>query len=103
MALQRIEISARKDIAAETRTYERGLSRRNHDFSQLVVSLSGEIEMFLQQEENRLGSDRTIFIPAHVEHEFETTQSGEFMVFDIPRNAMPNESTIKQPANVRAT
>lgn len=90
-----------RKIFAEIRTYERGSLCHRHEFSQLIVGLTGELEISISDKDYRLNPSRVVYVPSNIDHEFEMTKNGEFMVFDFRKSEVPFQSNQRLPSSVK--
>lgn len=88
------------EIVVEIRTYERDSQCHSHKFSQLIVGLTGELEISINDKDYRLNPSRVVYVPPSIDHEFKMTKNGEFMVFDFRKGDIPSQANQQLPSSV---
>ncbi len=76
-------------ILGERRSYADVADTHDHPFAQLILPLSGTL--FIETARHRLAVDtaRLFFLPPHCLHTFYANDTNQFLVLDVPPQAIP--------------
>jgi AraC-like DNA-binding protein len=75
-------------IRAEVRTYKETGGRHNHPFAQVIVPLSGAMEIEVEGRGERLTTSVFGALDVHATHDFFTVKDARFLVFDIDQEIL---------------
>lgn len=89
------------DLTLDLRSYSRAADSHQHDYHQLVLPVSGELEMTVNHTGGRVDATRASVIPAGQEHAFSAPHDNCFVVADIPDQLAPELE--KLPAFIELT
>ncbi|NVK44547.1 MAG: helix-turn-helix transcriptional regulator [Oceanospirillaceae bacterium] len=77
------------NLTLDLRSYDRETRRHHHDYHQLVLPLSGELDMSIAGHEGRVGQASAAIIAAGEDHAFAADSENRFIVADIPPALAP--------------
>lgn len=80
---------SQEPIAIEKRTYESISYTHDHNFSQLILPLCGELSIKTENTEFKLDDKHLFFLPPQKVHTFFSRKKNQFLVLDIPNWVLP--------------
>lgn len=89
------------NLILDLRSYSRAADSHQHDYHQLVLPVSGELEMSVNHTGGVVGSAQASVIAAGLEHAFSAPDDNCFVVADIPASLAPELE--KLPAFIELT
>lgn len=79
-------------IICERRTYKNVLTTHCHGYSQLLLPLSGILDIETDNKKLKLDQDKIFFIPTNCRHIFKSENPNEFLVLDISNRILNSNS-----------
>lgn len=73
-------------IKCERRNYNNKLNTHSHFFAQLILPLSGMLDIETSYKKLMIDEDHLFFLPPNCTHSFKSHNSNEFLVLDIPHH-----------------
>jgi len=74
------------DLVLEKRSYGENAIQHAHSFSQLILPMTGSLELQLKGESISLSRDKFCFLPSGFTHGFHADGANQFLVLDIPQS-----------------
>lgn len=88
----------------ELRSYESQIKAHTHDFSQMVLPLSGALEITIGDRCGTVNDDTAAFIPSKIQHRFSGSSNNLFLVVDIdPQSRLIDRSRLPAFINIKPT
>ncbi|NUH83911.1 helix-turn-helix transcriptional regulator [Bacillus firmus] len=81
-----------ESITCEKRTYSREFHSHQHEFGQFLFPLQGSLDIQTKWQEIKLDPDYCFYLPQGVDHNYRSMDRNEFLILDIPKAYLPEES-----------
>ncbi|MDF2038307.1 AraC family transcriptional regulator [Cytobacillus oceanisediminis] len=81
-----------KSITCEKRSYSREFHSHQHEFGQFLFPLQGSLDIQTKWQEIKLDPDYCFYLPQGVDHNYRSMDRNEFLILDIPKAYLPEES-----------
>lgn len=82
------------DISCEKRIYSNISNTHHHNYAQLLLPLTGTLNITTKNNELELDNDHFFFLPSNVSHTFYSKERNEFLVLDIPSLLVPSNKKL---------
>lgn len=90
-------------ILGERRTYSEVADTHDHAFAQLILPLTGTLFIETAQGHLAVDTSRLFFLPPSCRHTFYADDTNQFLVLDVPPQALPDPETTALQGGVSPT